>query len=61
MDCHLLISLSVTRLPCNVIVILLTGKVDLCMYFYPNMDYSSLVGMVVSIPLSNQVIFLAYL
>lgn len=31
------------------------------MYFYPTVDYRSLVGVVISIPLSNKVIFLACL
>lgn len=31
------------------------------MYFYPTVDYRSLVGVVISIPLSNKVIFLVCL
>lgn len=31
------------------------------MYFYPGMNYRSLVGVVISIPLRNQVIFLVSL
>lgn len=61
MDCHLFISFYVTRLPCNAIVILLTGKIELYMYFHPSMDYSTLLSVIISIPLSNQVIFLACL
>lgn len=58
MDCHLLISLSVTRLSCNVIVILLTGKVESSVYFCLTVDYRSLVREAISILLSNQVTFL---